>query len=67
MKSEPTKQQSDARNVVNRQRLQQLLDEKLSEMCKRGVFGTIELVISIEDGIIQRDVQTYTKRKHRLG
>jgi hypothetical protein len=51
-------------NLERRQLAVVLLNELLQEALRHGWYGTVELQISIEDGIIQQQVTSRMVRTH---
>lgn len=52
-------------NQLQRQFLHSLVEECCRAVCRHGWYGQVTLTVSIQDGMLQRDMRAGLERVHR--
>lgn len=53
-------------NQLQRQFLHSLVEDFCRAVCRHGWYGQVTLTVSIQNGIVQRDMRVGLERAHRL-
>jgi len=57
--------QTNMPNAETAQELHAILDQLIADASRRGVFGKVALRVSVEDGILQRDIEGELVKRFR--